>query len=114
MSMTRRRKEMDVLVHQHIRVDRDAMRPRGVSEAIEIEPTIINAGKYRGAIVATLDDVQDGAGEIETRLARDGPSMRPRPEAGHQPKVGSETIFAANAKLEFVSDATLTYRESRL
>ena len=88
MSMSRRYEEMDMIVHQHVRVDRDAMRTRGVSEAIEIEPTIINAGKYRGAIVATLDDVQDGAGEIETRLARHGPSMRPRPGSGPSAKSG--------------------------
>jgi len=84
---------MNVVVHQNVSVYGDAMRNRGVREAIEIESAIVNAGKYRRAIVSTLDDVQDSAGKVEARLARHYSRMRAPTEARHYPKVGPETIF---------------------
>ncbi len=65
---------MNMVGHQDVSVDRDAVQPGSNSEAIEIEPVIRGAREHLRTVVSALDNVQHGAGEEESRLARHAPS----------------------------------------
>ena len=74
-----RRKQVHVIVHQDIRVDRYLVLVRCVVQAIEIEQAIGRSREHRRTVVAALDDVQRGAGAVETRLTGHCASVhRPR------------------------------------
>jgi hypothetical protein len=58
-----------VIGHQHVRVDRHVVCARRVAQAIEIEPIFAGVREHRCAVIAALNDVQDSARVVETRLA---------------------------------------------
>ncbi len=67
--MSGRGQQVDMIAHQHVAMNGDVMRARGIAQAIEIESSVLCGGKHRRAIVAALHDVQDGTGVVEAWLA---------------------------------------------
>jgi hypothetical protein len=68
-------KQMDVVGHQHVGVDRDAVLAGCREQVVDEAAAIVVVDEHRGAIVAALDDVKDGTRKPKSRLARHGASM---------------------------------------
>jgi len=76
LRMRWRREQVDVIGHQHVRVNRHLVRPRRVAQAIKIEAMVVRAREYGRAIVAALNDVEHRTGVEETRLTWHAGSVR--------------------------------------
>jgi hypothetical protein len=64
----RRRKQVDVVRHQDVGVNRNPVLADGTDEPIQEKRAILCVGKYSLAIVAPLDHVQRFTRYEETRL----------------------------------------------
>lgn len=66
----RRHEQVDVVGHQHVRMDCAAFAQRDFIEVVQIAPIVAGREEAGLAIVAALDDVLRDAGEIESWWAR--------------------------------------------
>ncbi len=85
--VARRYKNMNMVGHQDVSVDCDAMLRGSVTEAIEIEPVVCGAREHPRAVVSALNDVQHRAGEEKSRLARHSPYCLQPLRIPYRPKV---------------------------
>ena len=69
LGVSRRGQQVDVVGHQHVTMDGNIMRARGIAQAIEIKAVVLRRCEDPRAIVSALDEVQDGTGIVETWLA---------------------------------------------
>lgn len=59
---------MDVVVHEHIGVQRAPAGEQGFAEQMEVAVPVVVIQKTGQSVVAALDDVLGDAGKVESRL----------------------------------------------
>lgn len=64
--IVRRQQQMDVITHQHVRVQRAAEAQQAFAQALQVAPTILIVQKTGQPVVAALHDVLRNAGQIQS------------------------------------------------